>query len=341
METIKVMNPKISKWQTKAVEATPFCVTYPQKISPKLAEIYLRNNSNRKLKPSRITQLMRDIKKGKFRITNDIISFDKQGKLLNGQHRLTACVKSKKPIIVFVGFGYTKAEQAAMDGGVSRTLHDVAVLDGIEITAAESSIARFTRGQTITGNIPKRATRQEETDFIQRHYEFLKETGELLDGKRLIKSERTGFKFGNDIGSAFFRALIFYKDDPAQKELIHSFANALLNENEYADMSYQYSIQGAEIAERNRGFLVRSFRKYIDESRQLMRNGGQDQGGRDAKYKMTERYIKYFINPPKTLMKIPFLKRYDNTSELFLLPEEIASIATSTAKATAQATLTD
>ena len=39
------------------------------------------------------------------------------------------------------------------------------------------------------------------------------ETGEVLDGKRFKKSEYTGFKFGNDIGSAFFRAIVYYPND--------------------------------------------------------------------------------------------------------------------------------
>jgi len=57
-----------------------------------------------------------------------------------------------------------------------------------------------------------------------------------------------------------------------------------------------------------------------------MRRGGSDQSGRDEKYKVTERYIACFINPPKRLMKIASFKSYDDKGELFLLKEEKKSI---------------
>lgn len=320
METIKVMNPSISKWQTKAVDSTPFCSLTPHTITPKQAEIYLRHNINRKIKPSRITKLIRDIRENNFHITNDIICFDKDGVLLNGQHRLTACVKANKPIKSFVGYGYTKNEQSCMDTGVSRSLYDVAILEGIDITRFEASIARFVRCQTIVGNIPRRATRPEEVEFVRRHYKMLKETSSIVENNKINKVERTGIRIGNDIGAAFFRALSFYKDQPEKIAIIRKFAMALLKESDYAQVSAQYGILGNPIVDRNRGLLVRYFRKYIEDSKKLMRRGGQDQTGRDVKYKMAEKYIEAFIDPPKRLMKMVRLPK-DN-SERYLLPEE-------------------
>lgn len=64
-------------------------------ITPKIAAEYLtRNTSNRNRRPTRIQQYARDMGSGNWPVTGESIKFSETGDLLDGQHRLVACVLS-------------------------------------------------------------------------------------------------------------------------------------------------------------------------------------------------------------------------------------------------------
>lgn len=64
-------------------------------ISPENAKAYLENNAHhRKVKQKKIDAYMKEMQDGKWRLNGKVIIFDKNGRLLNGQHRLAAVVQS-------------------------------------------------------------------------------------------------------------------------------------------------------------------------------------------------------------------------------------------------------
>lgn len=67
-------------------------------ITPEAAARILReaNIDNRKLKPRKVEALARDIRAGTFVVTHQGIAFDDEGRLLDGQHRLSAIVLAGK-----------------------------------------------------------------------------------------------------------------------------------------------------------------------------------------------------------------------------------------------------
>ena len=68
-------------------------------ITPAMALKYLENNHfNRRLNEGRVKELARKIKEGKYVMPPDAIAFDTKGRLVNGQHRLLACVEANTPI---------------------------------------------------------------------------------------------------------------------------------------------------------------------------------------------------------------------------------------------------
>lgn len=103
-----------------------------QTITPRQAEKILadQNQRNRDLRESRITHLAGIIDRGEWRLTGDAICFDLDGVLLNGQHRLAACVASEKPIQVLVLRNLPRANQDVMDDTLSRKLADALRLRG-------------------------------------------------------------------------------------------------------------------------------------------------------------------------------------------------------------------
>lgn len=64
-------------------------------VTPELASKWLdKNISNRNLRQRTINQYVDDMKNGKWSLVGDSITFDKNGILTNGQHRLYAIIKS-------------------------------------------------------------------------------------------------------------------------------------------------------------------------------------------------------------------------------------------------------
>lgn len=81
-------------------------ITRIEKISPKkAAELLKKNQNNRKLRPDWINTLARIMLAGQWMLNGETIIIDSDGKLLDGQHRLHAVVKSGVEIESYVVYG--------------------------------------------------------------------------------------------------------------------------------------------------------------------------------------------------------------------------------------------
>jgi len=70
-------------------------------ISPQLAEAYLGHNSrNRKIVAAHVDAIARDIRAGNWMMNAQPICFSRSGRLLNGQHRLSAVIQAGEAIEV-------------------------------------------------------------------------------------------------------------------------------------------------------------------------------------------------------------------------------------------------
>lgn len=102
-------------------------------ITPQIAEAYLcQNTENRNVKKFHVEGIARDMSNGSFTMNGDAIRFAKCGELLDGQHRLMACVKSGRKFETVVIRGLDKSTQKTMDSGSVRTAGDKLKLSGIE-----------------------------------------------------------------------------------------------------------------------------------------------------------------------------------------------------------------
>lgn len=109
-------------------------------ITPSVAKKMLEGNTdNRKLRRQRVTQYADAIKRGMWEIQNDAITISKTGKLLNGQHRLTAIVEADQPCQCLVLRGVDDSAYAAIDSGLSRTVNDSLVASGVGSNATHLS----------------------------------------------------------------------------------------------------------------------------------------------------------------------------------------------------------
>ena len=72
-------------------------------VSPEEAAKYLEHNAkHRKIKEKKVDAYMKEMQDGKWQLNGKVLIFDANGRLLNGQHRLSAVVKSGVPLTVLV-----------------------------------------------------------------------------------------------------------------------------------------------------------------------------------------------------------------------------------------------
>lgn len=96
-------------------------------FTPELAEVVLDTRNYERQRPikQKVEQYAADMRNGKWRLTkSDPILFTKQGKLINGQHRLSAVKMSGISQMFYVATGADETEFQVIDTGISRTAAD-------------------------------------------------------------------------------------------------------------------------------------------------------------------------------------------------------------------------
>jgi hypothetical protein len=108
------------------------------------------NKGNRNLRDRVISRYSRDMGDGNWRVNGEPIIFDVSGNLLNGQHRLSAVVRSDSIIECVVVFGVASDTMASIDQVASRTVGDSLGLLGESnknvLAGAASSLWQYERG---------------------------------------------------------------------------------------------------------------------------------------------------------------------------------------------------
>lgn len=164
-------------------------------ISPSLAEAMLtRNLKNRPITQGNVNKLASAMVKNEWKFDGMPINFDKYGKLMNGQHRLSAIVKSGKTNIFNVMVGFKSEIFSTMDVGKSRTSSEILAIAGIsnyKLCAQTSNfIFKFNRG-LISTNASKPSRNNGITSNGLSHPELL----EFVKDNSLIK-ESVDFYLG-------------------------------------------------------------------------------------------------------------------------------------------------
>lgn len=102
-------------------------------VTPKMAESWLGlNEGNRNKRAGHIARLTRDMKAGRWLLTGDTIKFDWNGRLIDGQHRLTSIVVSETPSRILVVRDLDPNVQSVLDGQAKRAARDALFFNGVE-----------------------------------------------------------------------------------------------------------------------------------------------------------------------------------------------------------------
>lgn len=162
-------------------------------VSPELAKQWLASSGgNRPHRQRVIARYADDMKAGRWLLTGDPIGFNEDGALIQGHHRLTACVLAGVPFRTVVAFGLPNDSFMAMDMGTGRTPGDtiglaVSPRNAVRVAAiARAAYALrggFTLDTTKVQTIPRRTLVEmvrEEQDAFDEAIEVSWETHPML-----------------------------------------------------------------------------------------------------------------------------------------------------------------
>lgn len=113
-------------------------------VSPELANRWLKKNvSNRRVRKLHVERLAKDMSEGRWKLTGEPITFDENGNLQNGQHRLLAIIESGASLELLVVRGVPADSFDVIDQGSQRTAADA--LRAIGITHDPTRVAAVAR----------------------------------------------------------------------------------------------------------------------------------------------------------------------------------------------------
>jgi len=116
-------------------------------ITPAVAEAMLKASEalgavNRKLNTRHVELYANEIRSNRWKLNGDAIRLDPDGRILDGQHRLQACVLAGIPFQTIVMTGVEADTFDTMDCGRTRTTSQVLQMADVKYSALVSSIIR-------------------------------------------------------------------------------------------------------------------------------------------------------------------------------------------------------
>lgn len=101
-------------------------------IDPEQAKTWLATNreNNRNISKALVNRLAADMIRNQWHVTGEAIKFDTEGRLIDGQHRLSAIVASKKTVQMYVVRDLAPETMYVIDTGKSRSAGDALKIAG-------------------------------------------------------------------------------------------------------------------------------------------------------------------------------------------------------------------
>jgi len=139
-------------------------------VTPKMAEDWLKAaGKNRNMKPSRVALYSQMVKRDEWYATCQGIGFDTRGRLIDGQHRLTAIIVADKPALLLVVRGLDPASQMVLDQPAVRQAYEqIKIARGIDVTPRHIAIAKVMM-TSVRDSDAQRVARSD-TLILERYY---------------------------------------------------------------------------------------------------------------------------------------------------------------------------
>jgi hypothetical protein len=101
------------------------------RVTPAIARAWLKwNTKNRPLNTKTVNRYARIMAEGRWKLNGEPVIFGANGRLENGQHRLTACIVSGESFVTLVVRGVAADVFDTLDNGKVRSGHDALAIEG-------------------------------------------------------------------------------------------------------------------------------------------------------------------------------------------------------------------
>lgn len=112
-------------------------------ITPGIAAALLGvNDHNRRLSPRRSDNYAEIIRTGRWKVTHQGLAVDRDGRLLDGQHRCAGIIKAGVSVKMMISFGWDAENFALIDTGANRSSDDLVHIDGLDYATVRAAVAR-------------------------------------------------------------------------------------------------------------------------------------------------------------------------------------------------------
>lgn len=179
-----------------------------ERITPDTAKKMLTTNiKNRRIKSAPLDTLEGVMNGEEFTLNGESVIFSKTGRLMDGQHRLTSCIKTGKTIDVVVVRGVEDDSQDTIDSGARRSLSDYVKMDGyknyVDVAAIGKILARKDdigiTSRLFDNNVTKRSTKALRKFINENHDERIEP---LIPQIRLVTNRYKGIPI-HHLGALF------------------------------------------------------------------------------------------------------------------------------------------
>ena len=167
---------------------------YPMAVTPEVAKSWLKYNyRNRNQRKTGKRDYASDMASGNYDVNGTTVTFSRplaKGEdpdvpvgnvmLIDGQHRLEACIAANTPFVVYVAYGIKPEARRTVDTGIGRSLADILAMDGEINTIVLASVVKrayfWDRGDSHLMMREESFTHAEGLDFLDKHPELRRST---------------------------------------------------------------------------------------------------------------------------------------------------------------------
>lgn len=148
-------------------------------VTPEIARALLdKNVNNRHLSSRRVDALVKVMQRGEWQYNGDTIRISKSGRLLDGQHRLSAIEQSGMPQKYIIVDNLDDEAFTTIDIGSARTASQMLGILGEKNTASLASISKMVlmtekEGKPIHGSPDKQVTHSQIVDFADNNEDIV------------------------------------------------------------------------------------------------------------------------------------------------------------------------
>lgn len=248
-------------------------------ITPMMAQAIINKSKelgfkNRNVSERLVNRYARAMENGQWFINGEGIAIDTDGRLVNGQHRLLACIKAKMPFITTVCEGVDPKAFATYDSGRSRDASQVLAIDGVPYYNAVSSIIRGVAAIRSASHIATKALDISNQDVVA-EYNANKDVYDRITLAIGPLCQKTHAMTPKLAGSVFFYLV---HDLKQPWDLVEKFVTNSLSfdtsDNPYMDALRNWNLQHitTKVSERTRyGFVVLAWNGMVT-GKKLTRN---------------------------------------------------------------------